>query len=142
MHLHSLTLAGLQIRVCNRKLFFIFLSQTFVVGSQKNRLNEHTKHMFKHTDKERNTTLCSKILLHWTYALVSVHSFAEMFLNFSWLRNLVTNTEDNFLQCHADNDYIYVQNNYRLVPNMPSIKGNCGNYFPILEQLSLEIDDN
>ena len=31
---------GLQIRVRNWKLLFLFLNQTYVVGTQKNRLNE------------------------------------------------------------------------------------------------------
>ena len=30
--------AGLQIRVCTRKLFFLFPTKTYVVGTQKNRL--------------------------------------------------------------------------------------------------------
>ena len=33
-------LSGLQIRVCNGKLFSSFLSQTYVVGTQKNHLKE------------------------------------------------------------------------------------------------------
>ena len=32
--------AGLQIRVCIGKLFFLFLIQTYFVSTQKNRLNE------------------------------------------------------------------------------------------------------
>ena len=31
---------GLQIRVCTRTLFFLFLNQTYGVGTQKNRLDE------------------------------------------------------------------------------------------------------
>ena len=30
----------LKLRVCNRKIFFLFLNQKYVVGTQKNRLNE------------------------------------------------------------------------------------------------------
>ena len=32
--------SGLQIRECTGKLLFLFLNQTYVVGTQKNRLNE------------------------------------------------------------------------------------------------------
>ena len=35
-----LLLSGFQIRVCIEKLFFLFSSKTYVVGTQKNRLNE------------------------------------------------------------------------------------------------------
>ena len=31
---------GLKLRVCTKKLFFLFFDQTYVVGTQKNRLNE------------------------------------------------------------------------------------------------------
>ena len=46
-----------QIRVCTYELFSYFLSKTYVVGTQKNRLNEtvllkHPKHIFKLTDKK------------------------------------------------------------------------------------------
>ena len=33
-------LSGLQIRMCIEKLYFYFSSKTYVVGTQKNRLNE------------------------------------------------------------------------------------------------------
>ena len=32
--------ASLQIRVCNQELIFLFLNETYVVGTQKNRLHE------------------------------------------------------------------------------------------------------
>ena len=32
--------AGLQLRVRNENLMFLFLNETYVVGTQKNRLNE------------------------------------------------------------------------------------------------------
>ena len=45
-----------QIRVCNENYFSYFSTKTYVVGTQKNRLNdgsfEHPKHMFKTMDKE------------------------------------------------------------------------------------------
>ena len=41
------TYAGLQIRVCNGKLFFLFLNQNIVVHTQKN-----SKHMFKLMEKK------------------------------------------------------------------------------------------
>ena len=46
--------AVLQIRVCTGKLFSYFSTKTYVVGAQKNRLNEieHPKHMFKLMGKE------------------------------------------------------------------------------------------
>ena len=33
-------LSGLRIRVCTGKSFFLFLTKTYVVSTQKNRLNE------------------------------------------------------------------------------------------------------
>ena len=57
--------------VLNWKLFFLFLNQTYVVGTQKNRLIdgsfEHPKHMFKLMDKEIIAILSWKSLLNWTY---------------------------------------------------------------------------
>ena len=44
-------MTGPQIRVRNWKSFFLFLNQTYVVGTQKNRLNEHPKRMLKLMDK-------------------------------------------------------------------------------------------
>ena len=32
--------AGLWLRVCNKNLIFLFSTKTYVVGTQKNRLNE------------------------------------------------------------------------------------------------------
>ena len=36
----SVILPGFNLRVRNKKLTFLFLNQTYVVGTQKNRLNE------------------------------------------------------------------------------------------------------
>ena len=54
--------SGLQIRVCNQKLIFLFLNKTYVVGTQKNPLNETVllstkKHMFKLMAKKIFTIL-------------------------------------------------------------------------------------
>ena len=46
------------------------------MGTQKNRLNEHPKHMFKLMDKEITTILRWKTLLYWTYGwLVQISIF-------------------------------------------------------------------
>ena len=39
MYINGVVQAGIQVRVCNRKLYFLFI-KTNVVGTQKNRLNE------------------------------------------------------------------------------------------------------
>ena len=48
-----------------------FLTKTYVVGTQKNRLNEtvllSTQNMFKLMGKKIMTILCSKVLLIWMY---------------------------------------------------------------------------
>ena len=65
--------AGLQIRVHNWKLFFLFLNQNICCGyskepSQWDGSFEHPKHMLKMMDKkEIITILHSKIMLNWTY---------------------------------------------------------------------------
>ena len=41
---------------------FLFLNKTYVVGTQKNRLNEHPKHMLKLIGKKIFKILRSKIL--------------------------------------------------------------------------------
>ena len=51
-----------------QKIIFLFLNQTYVVGSQKNRLNKTVllcaqKHMLKLMGKKIFIILCSKILL-------------------------------------------------------------------------------
>ena len=59
------SIAGLQIRVCNIKLFSYFSTKTYVVGTLKNRLDEtvlmstpkHPKHMFKLMGKKIITSL-------------------------------------------------------------------------------------
>ena len=35
------------------KIIFLVSTKTYVVGTQKNRLNEHPKHMFKLIEKEK-----------------------------------------------------------------------------------------
>ena len=42
---------GFQIRVCMQEKKFLFLNQTYVVGTQKNRLIEHPKQMLKLIDR-------------------------------------------------------------------------------------------
>ena len=64
--------AGLQIRVCNRKLFFLFLNQNICCGcskepSRRDNSFEHPKHMYKLMDKKIITLLPLKYLLNWTY---------------------------------------------------------------------------
>ena len=44
----------------NWKLFSYFLTKTYAVGAQKNRLIEHLKHMFKFRDKEMITIYAEK----------------------------------------------------------------------------------
>ena len=51
--------------MCNFKLFFYFSAKTYVVGTQKNHLNEtvlfeHPKHMFKLMDKKITMIINSK----------------------------------------------------------------------------------
>ena len=64
---------GLQIGVHTGKLFFLFLNQTYVVGTQKNRLNEtlfeHPKHTLKLMGKEINAILGAQTILIWTYGI-------------------------------------------------------------------------
>ena len=40
LHWSSILITGLKLRVRTKKLIFLFLIQTYVVGTQKNRLNE------------------------------------------------------------------------------------------------------
>ena len=68
---------GPQIRVRNWKLFYFyyFSTKTYVVGTQKNRLNEtvlfeHPKHMFKQMDKKIITILRWNFLFNWTYEML------------------------------------------------------------------------
>ena len=62
----QLKLTGLQISVRTGKLFSYFSTKTYVVGTQKNRLNfkgssfENTKHMFKLMGKEIYALLGAK----------------------------------------------------------------------------------
>ena len=72
-------LSGLQIRVRNWKWFFLFLNQNICCGyskelSQWDSSFEHPKHMFKMRGKKIITIfLRSKILLNWTYDLLSTY---------------------------------------------------------------------
>ena len=50
------------------------LPPAYVVGTQKNRLNEHSKHMFKLMGKEINTILGAQTILIWTYVYASLES--------------------------------------------------------------------
>ena len=71
-HRGSVVESGLQIRVCNLKLFFLFLNQNTCCGYSKepSRLDgssELPKHMFKLMDKKMITILCKLFLLNWPY---------------------------------------------------------------------------
>ena len=46
----------------NRKITSLFLNKTYVVGTQKNRLDEHPKHMLKIMGKKIFTILRWKFL--------------------------------------------------------------------------------
>ena len=64
--------AGLQIRLRNWKLIFLFLNQNICCGYSKELSRwdgsfEHPKHMFKVVDKKIIAILRSKILLSWLY---------------------------------------------------------------------------
>ena len=50
--------------------FHFFSTETYVVGSQKNRLIEHPKQKFKLMDKKLFTILCSNFVFIWTYAIL------------------------------------------------------------------------
>ena len=68
---------GPQIRVCNWKLFFLFLNQNICCGYSKNHLNETVllstqKHMFKLMDKKIIAILRWKYLLNWPYDPYSI----------------------------------------------------------------------
>ena len=52
-------LSGLQIEWELENYFLYFSSKIYVVGTQKNRLNEHPRHMFKLMDKKIFTILRS-----------------------------------------------------------------------------------
>ena len=69
-------------RVCNWKLFFIFLNQNICYGyskepSQWDGSFEHPKHMFKLMDKKIITILRRTFLLNWPYGsnLKMINSF-------------------------------------------------------------------
>ena len=63
------TVSGLQIRM-HKWFFSYFSTKTYVVGTQKNHLNEtvllSTQNMFKFIGKKIIPVLCSKNLLNWT----------------------------------------------------------------------------
>ena len=69
--------AGLQIRVCNWKLLFLFLNQNICCGYSKEPSHrdgsfEHPKHMFNLMDKKIITILLSQILLNWPYGMANI----------------------------------------------------------------------
>ena len=71
-------------RVCNWKLFFLFLNQTYVVGNQKNRLNERVLLSTQNTKlmgKKIITILRSKSFLIWTYIQTYEFSYKLPFKN-------------------------------------------------------------
>ena len=62
-----MTQSGLKLRLRTRKIIFLFLNKTYVVGTQKNRLNETVllstpKHMLKIMGKKIFTILRWKFL--------------------------------------------------------------------------------
>ena len=57
------------------------------MGAQKNRLNEHPKHMLKMMDKKIITILHSKILLNWTYG-VFCHSECNKVMRANFMSNI------------------------------------------------------
>ena len=61
MYRGILRLVGLMLRVRTKNQFSYFSSKTYIVGTQKNRLNE--KHMLKLMGKKILTLLRSKIVL-------------------------------------------------------------------------------
>ena len=67
--------SGLQKRVRTGKPFFLYSTKTYVVCTQKNRLNEtallNTKHMFKLMGKEINAILGAQTILIWTFDTVT-----------------------------------------------------------------------
>ena len=70
----EICLTGLQIRVRNEKLFFLFLNQNIWCGYSKEPSHwdgsfEHPKHMFKLMDKKIIAILRWQILLNWPYGL-------------------------------------------------------------------------
>ena len=83
-------ISGPQIRVRTGKLFSYFSTQTYVVGTQKKRLNETVllstqNTMFKLMDKKIMAILCSKVLRNWLYDIwphkhtVSITFFKTLF---------------------------------------------------------------
>ena len=50
-------------------MFTYFSTKTYAVGTQKNPLNEHPKHMFKRMDKKIIAFLHTKILLEYGFYL-------------------------------------------------------------------------
>ena len=64
--------SGLQIRVCNRKLLFLFFNQNICCWYSKEPSRwdgsfEHPKQVFKLVDNKIIAILSSKILLYWPY---------------------------------------------------------------------------
>ena len=71
---YQITIAGLQIRVCTGKLFFLLLNQNICCGYSKEPSQwagsfGHPKHMFNLMGKEINTILCAQTILIWTHAI-------------------------------------------------------------------------
>ena len=67
--------SGVQRRLRNEKLFFLFLNQNICCWyskepSHQNGSFEHPKNMFKLMGKKIMTIVYTKILLRWTYGLV------------------------------------------------------------------------
>ena len=82
-HAHLTPLyAGLQIRVCTGKLFFLFLNQNICCGyskepSQWDASFEHPKHMFKLIGKEINAILGAQTILIWTHIYAVIITSAD-----------------------------------------------------------------
>ena len=53
-----------------KKYFSYFSTKLYVVGTQKNRLNEHPKHMFKLMGKEISAILGAQTIIIWAYVII------------------------------------------------------------------------
>ena len=87
--------------------------KTYVVGTQKNHLNEHPKHMFKLMGKKLMTILRSKILLNWTYVPPLDRS----------VREVCTFVISTIISCAGPNYlFFFASANYFLLPFQYTVK--------------------
>ena len=91
-----LFLTGLQIKVCNETLFFLFLNQNICCGYSKEPSNwdgslKHPKHMFKLRDKKIIAISRWKFWLNWPYVLNNISTqttgwnFTKLHRNYQWM---------------------------------------------------------